>query len=500
MASFKDFPLVEPLQKALDTLGFTQPTEIQNKAIPILLDQQKVDFHGQAQTGTGKTLAFGIPLLNAINPTKKEVQGIIIAPTRELVVQITDSLKKLAHFMDIDIEAIYGGVSMTAQINALRRGAQVVIGTPGRLNDHLRRGTLRLDRVKTLVLDEADLMLDMGFKEEVDEILNKVAQDRQIWLFSATVKPGIKALKKSHMHDPVSVSVVPEMATASTTEQFFAIIPMRDRLSALCRFIDSTPEFYGFVFCRTKLLASEIADRLIARGYKANAIHGDMSQEMRNKVMQQFKQKESSILVATDVAARGIDVSNATHVINFSLPEDPENYVHRIGRTGRAGQTGVAISFINRSEVSAIHRLGKRLGTEIKPIEVPTKEDVAKIRLHSVETVVQAMCEKMPEDNGFFKQLHDMLNHYTKEEVVNGFARTLYDKYFKELAQEKEIEVATYHPDDRDFSRREGGRGDRRGGGSRGGFRRRSGGRGFGGDRRRDEGHSDRPANYSKRK
>ncbi len=439
MALFKDFSLPPVIQQALDALGFTQPTEIQEKAIPLLFVKEKIDFHGQAQTGTGKTLAFGIPLLAQIDESKKNVQAIIIAPTRELVLQITESLKQIAKFANVRIESIYGGSSMMAQINALKRGVHVVVGTPGRLNDHLRRGTLRLDGVNTFVLDEADLMLDMGFKEDIDEILKHVPKDRQIWLFSATVKPGIKALKKSHMREPVSVSVMPHVTTVERTEQFYALVPVRDRLAALCRFIDSTENLYGFVFCRTKILASEIADILVAHGYKACALHGDMSQEMRNKVMQQFKKRECTILVATDVAARGIDVSNATHVINFSLPEDPENYVHRIGRTGRAGQAGIAISFISKKELNQLMQLSKRLGAVINPIEIPTLDDVLTARLHKVDQIIETLCEKTPEQHPYFQKIQALFGAYSKEELMDGFASIIFERYFKELAQEKEI-------------------------------------------------------------
>src|SRR5579859_702188 len=272
--TFKDLALAPEIQQALDALGFTTPTEIQQRAIPILLAPENIDLHGQAQTGTGKTLAFGIPLLQKINKSNRKVQALIVAPTRELVTQITDSLRQAARFTPIVIESIYGGVSMTDQINALSRGAHIIVGTPGRLNDHLRRKTLSFKELQYLVLDEADIMLDMGFKEDIDFILQNAPKNRQIWLFSATVKSGIDDIIKHHMKNTVSVRVTSKGTASAQTKQYYCVVQQKYKIDALCRIIDHSPEFYGFIFCPTKILTSEVAERLIARGYRVNALHG----------------------------------------------------------------------------------------------------------------------------------------------------------------------------------------------------------------------------------
>jgi ATP-dependent RNA helicase DeaD len=480
MTQFKDFPLLQPIQKALDTLGFTQPTDIQVKAFQHLLTPEKVDFHGQAQTGTGKTLAFGIPLIQSVNPQDKSVQALVVAPTRELVVQICDSLKSVARDMGIYIEPIYGGMSMEAQIRCLKRGTHIVVGTPGRLNDHLRRKTLSLKNLRTLVLDEADIMLDMGFKEEIDEILAYAPKERQVWLFSATVKDGIRAIKETQMRNPVTVRVAAQTVTGQTTKQQYCVVPRKTRMQALARFIDCAPEFYGVVFCQTKMLANDLAQDLSKRGYSVNALHGDMNQAMRNKVIHAFKNKEFSILMATDVAARGIDVQNLTHVINFSLPEDQESYVHRIGRTGRAGKEGIAITFLNGSEVRRFQQLAKRFNAEIFPVDVPSADDVAAIRMANVMEQVDELCTRAAPATRYSQQVSKLLHERSKEELLVGMQNLLSDTLLKGFGnQEDEIRFEStesasrsgYHSEGRDGGRFEG----RRGGFDRGGRRDRGG-------------------------
>lgn len=441
--TFKNLSLAPNIAKALDVLGFEKPTEIQSKAIPMLLTTKKVDFHGQAQTGTGKTLAFGIPLIQTIDESNKNVQALIVAPTRELVVQITQSLRSVAQFTTISIESIYGGVSMENQISALRRGVNIVVGTPGRLNDLLRRRSLSLQGLKTLVLDEADIMLDMGFKEEVDEILKYASNDRQIWLFSATVKQGIHDIMQKHMKNPLSVRVSQQNVGTSSTSQFFCVVPMRDRIAALSRFIDSVPGFYGFIFCQTKILTAEVSEYLMRRGYKANALHGDMSQVQRNRVIKKFKQKDFTVLVATDVAARGIDVSDLTHVVNYSLPEDQESYIHRVGRTGRAGKEGVAITFISNSEVRHINSLQRKFKLTINPIEVPTSDTIAKARIDQAAEYLTAAIAHKDETSSYLSQLHDMVQKHSHEALSNAVASLLHDQFLKHLEDDQAIKFSS---------------------------------------------------------
>jgi len=434
--TFKDFNLLPEIQKQLDTLGFTTPTEIQAKAIPVLLEKSKVDLHGQAQTGTGKTLAFGIPLLHRIDRKNKQTQALIIAPTRELALQICDSIRPLADAIGISVDAIYGGASIEAQVRNLRRGVQIVVGTPGRLNDHLRRKTLVIATVSTLVLDEADIMLDMGFKDEVDEILRFMPDDREIWLFSATVKSGINNIMASHMKDPVSVRISKTKIATGTTHHYYSVVPMRGRLSALCRFIESAPHFYGFVFCQTKMLTGEIAEQMLLRGYRVGALHGDMSQSQRNAVISRFKAKEITILVATDVAARGIDVANLTHVINYSLSEDQESYVHRTGRTGRAGREGIAITFINKGELRYIQNMQRKFSLVIDPINVPTREVIIQARMQEVGEYLTSIVERTaPEEQSLNKFVDDL----SEEQRKNGLKQILFDKFLKSIYEEEEF-------------------------------------------------------------
>lgn len=427
--SFKELPLHPQIISALDAQGITTPTDIQAKAIPVLLSKERVDFWGQAQTGTGKTLAFGIPLIQGIDAGDRKTQALIVAPTRELVVQITQSLRLIAQPLGISVDSIYGGASMRDQISSLKRGIQVVVGTPGRINDHINRKTLNLSNVRTLVLDEADIMLDMGFKEEMDEILAVTPKDRQIWLFSATVKPGINQIMHEHMQDTVSVSASRQAVGTSNTKQYFSMVPMKNRFTALCRFIDSNPNFYGFIFCQTKMLTADLADQLASAGYPANALHGDMSQGLRNAVIKKFKNKEFTILVATDVAARGIDVQDLTHVINYSLPNDHEGYVHRIGRTGRAGKEGIAISFIgSKNELRHIKMLERKFKVTINPIDVPSSHDIQKVHMQKAFEYMNTLAERHSYQVN--PELKDTVANFSKEELEHIVIATMVDKFF----------------------------------------------------------------------
>ena len=426
--SFKDFPLHPQILSTLDSLGFVTPTDIQGKALPLLLTSKKVDFWGQAQTGTGKTLAFGIPLIQNINASDKRLQALIVAPTRELVVQIMQALRAIAQPLGISVDAIYGGASMPDQIRALKRGVHIVVGTPGRINDHLNRKTLSLAHANTLVLDEADIMLDMGFKEEVDEILQACPDERQIWLFSATVKPGISQIMREHMRDTQSVSASKQAVGTANTKQYFSMAPFRNRFVALCRVIDSNPSFYGFIFCQTKVLTAELAEKLAAAGYQANALHGDMSQGLRNAVIKKFKNKEFTILVATDVAARGIDVADLTHVINYSLPNDHESYVHRIGRTGRAGKEGIAISFIgSKNEARNIYMLERKFKVTIAPLDIPSSQDIQKVYLKKACDYLEELASKPMDAN---TELQQAIQQYDSKKLANIVLATITDKFF----------------------------------------------------------------------
>jgi len=441
MKTFTELPLLPEIQQSLNSLGFKKPTEIQGKTIPILLESKR-DIHAQAQTGTGKTIAFGIPLLHSINTSLKAVQGLIVAPTRELVLQIFESLKDISRNTKIIIEPIYGGMPINKQIANIKRGAQIIVGTPGRLNDHLRRKTLSLESLKVLVLDEADIMLDMGFKEEIDSILKYAPQDRLIWLFSATVKPGIKQLIKSHMKDVISVKASKKEILSPQVKQYYCVVPMRSRTAATARFIEATPGFYGIIFCKTKLLTSEVMEQLASRGFKVNCLHGDMSQALRNQVIKGFKNKDFNILVATDVAARGIDVSDLTHVINFSMPDEPESYIHRIGRTGRAGKEGVAILFITPSERYRIKRLEKAVHTTLQEVPIPSIDSIVNAKMGAVSDFVE-LSKKEPADelSIVHKSLNTLIDSFTQDEIRHALVIALEDKFFKDIIHEDLLAV-----------------------------------------------------------
>lgn len=425
MLKFTDLNIQPEIQKALDELGFEHPTEIQAQAIPALKDK-KVDFHGQAQTGTGKTLAFGIPLLEHITFSVPFPQALIIAPTRELAVQIVDSLKAIAKYKSVSIEAIYGGMSLVQQEKALKNGVDIVVGTPGRLLDHVRRGTLKLHRINTLVLDEADVMLDMGFKPDIDALLNYMPAQRAIWLFSATIKDGIQEIKTAHMRNPIECRITPQEVATKRTKQYYSIVHQKDRFKALLQCIRQAPRFYGIVFTPTKALAGDIARDLAKRGYNAEALHGDMNQVIRNKVIQKFKDKERNILIATDVAARGIDVTGLTHVINYALPHEQENYVHRIGRTGRAGNEGTAITFVSQNELRYLKKMAKTFNAEIVPLESVAADEPLELRVDQAIERFKQVTKAAPLSASMITQkMIPFLDTYSKDELMMGIVQLL---------------------------------------------------------------------------
>ena len=328
--------------------------------------------------------------------------------------------------------------------SALKRGLHVVVGTPGRINDHLNRRTLSLANLSTLVLDEADIMLDMGFKEEVDQILAAAPEERQIWLFSATVKPGINNIMREHMQNTQSVCASKQAVGTANTKQYFSMVPHRNRFVALSRFIDSNPSFYGFIFCQTKILTAELAEKLAAAGYPANALHGDMSQGLRNAVIKKFKNKEFTILVATDVAARGIDVSDLTHVINYSLPNDQDSYVHRIGRTGRAGKEGIAITFIgSKNEMRHINMLERKFKVTINPIDVPSNQDIQKVYVKRAHEYLESLTGKP--HNVLAPELQEVIKKYTHAELMNIVMITVAEKFFPVAKKDDAQFSATPH-------------------------------------------------------
>lgn len=386
MTTFQEMGISDPIKRAITDMGFEEASPIQEKAIPIALTGK--DIIGQAQTGTGKTAAFSIPILEKVDTSKKFVQAIVIAPTRELAIQVSEEINRLSKYMGITALPIYGGQSIERQIKALKKGPQIITGTPGRLLDHIKRKTLKLNRISVVVLDEADEMLDMGFLEDIERILKETPEEKQTLLFSATMPKPIQNLAERFMHNPELVKMKAREVTSPTVKQIYYEVNERDKFEVLCRLLDVDNPELAVIFGRTKRRVDELSDALNKRGYLADGLHGDLNQRQRDVVMNKFREGKIDILVATDVAARGIDVSGVTHVYNFDIPQDPESYVHRIGRTGRAGKTGLAITFATPRETGQIRIIEKASKGNIQRKSIPT---IAEAR----ESVQQAAVEKM---------------------------------------------------------------------------------------------------------
>lgn len=381
MSQFQDYGLNPAILRAIDELGFKEPMPIQQKTLPVLLSQ-KTDMVGLAQTGTGKTAAFGLPLLQNIDASQRCVQALILCPTRELCVQISKDLKNYSKYIpEILVVPVYGGASIEVQFKELAKKPQIIVATPGRLEDMIRRNKIDFSNVRTIVLDEADEMLDMGFQEDVDAILEYMPTEKNIHLFSATMPVEVEKILNHYMTDPVRISIGQKNSGTANVRHIHYLIRANDRYLALKRFIDYTPSIYGIVFCRTKLETQEVADNLIHDGYNAASLHGDLSQAQRDLVMNHFRQRYLQILVATDVAARGIDVSDLTHIINYNLPDETAVYIHRSGRTGRADKTGVCLSLIHSREKHKIKAIEKQLGQSIERAMVPSAKQVCEKQL-----------------------------------------------------------------------------------------------------------------------
>lgn len=418
MNEFETLGLAEPILRAVKDLGFSTPTPIQQQAIPILLNGD-TDLVGLAQTGTGKTAAFGLPLLHQIDFTKRETQAIVLCPTRELCLQITKDLQNYAKYIsNAKIIPIYGGVSIDKQIRELNSGAHIVVGTPGRTIDMMERGKLKLDKVNVVVLDEADEMLNMGFKEDIDTILATTPDTKLTWLFSATMPAEVARIAKNYMNNPKEVSVGAKNSGATNISHEYYVVHERDRYKALKRIIDFYPDIFGIIFCRTKNDTQLIAEHLMKDGYNADALHGDLSQAQRDKVMARFRSKNLQILIATDVAARGIDVDNVTHVIHYSLPEDIENYTHRSGRTARAGKSGTSIAIINTREVGKIAQIERIIKSKFERKLVPTGVQVCEKQLYHLINKIHETEVDENEIAVYLDKAYEEFSDLSKEELI----------------------------------------------------------------------------------
>ena len=383
VANFEALGLSTETLQALTKKGFEEPTPIQALTIPLLL-QDTNDIIGQAQTGTGKTAAFGLPIIERITPQGGMVQAIILTPTRELAIQVAEEMSSFRGNRHISILPVYGGQAIEGQLRRLRRGVDIVVGTPGRIIDHLNRGSLDLNSITHMVLDEADEMLNMGFIEDIETILSKTPYKKRMLLFSATMPAPILKLASNYMRNHQIIKAPSAQLTVSATDQIYFEVRASDKYEALCRIIDLEPEFYALVFCRTRLQVDDLSQALQDRGYDAAGLHGEISQAQRERTLDKFRNKKISILVATDVAARGIDIVDLTHVLNYSLPQDPESYIHRIGRTGRAGKEGTAITFITPAEYRKLLYIQRITKTEIRKEQLPRIKDIIKSKLFKI--------------------------------------------------------------------------------------------------------------------
>lgn len=458
MQTFNEIGLRPEILKSLNEMGFETPTPIQAETIPYILESTN-DLVALAQTGTGKTAAFGLPVLEKLNPDQKEIQSIVLCPTRELCLQITSDIEKFSKHMSVSVVPVYGGEPLYRQIGALKKGCHLVVGTPGRVNDLINRNKLDLSSVRFLVLDEADEMLKMGFKDEMDAILAQTPAMKQTLLFSATMPPDIKSLTGRYMNMPHKISVTSQNKTAENIEHHYMVTSPSTTYQALRRFADMHPDIYSIVFCRTRHETKEIADKLIADGYNADSLHGDLSQGQRDQVMGRFRKKHLQILVATDVAARGLDVTEITHVIHYHLPDDAENYVHRSGRTGRAGKSGISMSIITPGEQRKIKMLEKQIKKSFQREMVPAGKDVFQKRLSNyLDTIASFEVENFSMEK-FEDIIAEKLGHLSKEELLMRFMAKEFTKVHDEYKNAPDLNsMGSNGPMQKKGQRKTGGR------------------------------------------
>src|SRR6186713_144071 len=429
MKSFEALGLSKGLVESVQQIGFETPTPIQEKAIPVLLTGNR-DFVGLAQTGTGKTAAFGLPLLELVDDESRNTQALVLAPTRELGLQIASDLENFSEkFKRFNIVAVYGGSSISEQIRKIKKGAQIIVATPGRLIDLIDRRAINLGSIKYVVLDEADEMLNMGFKEDLDKILSYTPEEKKTWLFSATMPREVRAIMKNYMTDPFELTVGEQNVGNVNIEHHYVMVQEKDKYLALKRILDNTPEIFGLIFCRTRIDTQRIAESLMKDGYNADALHGDLNQAQRDRVMMKFRQKTLQILVATDVAARGIDVDNITHVIHLNIPDELEFYTHRSGRTARAGKKGISIAMISKRELGRVKQLEKSLKSTFKKLTIPTGPEVCQKQLLALMHKVHEVKVNDSEIAEFLPAVEAELKDLSKQELIKRFASIEFNRF-----------------------------------------------------------------------
>ncbi|RXK58793.1 DEAD/DEAH box helicase [Lacibacter luteus] len=467
MNTFDALGLDERLMSAITELGFTNPTPIQEKAIPVLLSGTK-DFIGLAQTGTGKTAAFGLPLLQLLDTSKKYPQALVVCPTRELCLQIVTELERFKkNVKGMNVLAVYGGTSIGMQIRDIKRGVHIVVATPGRLIDLIERKAIDLGEIQYVVLDEADEMLNMGFQDDIEFILQNTPKKESTWLFSATMPPEIRKVSRKYMSEPVEVTVGKVNTANKNIDHQYYVVSSQHRYEALKRLIDFNPGIYGIIFTRTKVDAQQIAEKLTREGYDIDALHGDLTQQQRDTVMGQFRDKTLQLLIATDVAARGIDVKEVTHVINYELPDDIEVYTHRSGRTGRAGKTGICMSIVHSREIGKIRQIERIVQSSFHKLEIPTGKDVCRKQFFSFMDKLISTDVSNEEYETYVPMLQEKFAEMSKEDILKRVAAMEFDRFLKYYENAEDLNIRERG---REFDKfkRDGRGGDRDRGAARG--------------------------------
>lgn len=442
MNPFSQLGIRHDVVNAITALGFEKPTPIQEQAIPALLTGSS-DFVGLAQTGTGKTAAFGLPLLELLDFSQNSPQALVLCPTRELCLQIANDLKNFSkNINNVHVVAVYGGASISDQLRQIRRGVQIVVATPGRMLDIIGRKAIDFSGVRYVVLDEADEMLNMGFQEDINDILSTTPEEKKTWLFSATMPAEVRRIAKNYMTDPFELTVGTKNTGNANIDHEYYVVRPRDKYAAFKRIVDFNPEIFGIVFCRTKIETQEIAEALIKDGYNADSLHGDLSQQQRDKVMKRYRERSLQLLIATDVAARGIDVNDVTHVINFSLPDEIENYTHRSGRTARAGKTGVSISLVTAKELGKIRQIERVIGKQFVKSEIPNGFDVCEKQLFALVHKVKAVDVNDEQIGQYLPRIMDEFSEFSKEDIIKHFASLEFNRFLDYYKNAPDLNVS----------------------------------------------------------
>jgi len=448
MNKFEQLGLNEAILSAVADMGFETPSEVQEKTIPILLEKD-IDMVALAQTGTGKTAAFGFPLIQKINAKSRTTQGLILSPTRELCLQITNELKNYStHIPGMNVVAIYGGASITDQARNIKKGAQIIVATPGRMKDMIGRRMLDISKIEYCILDEADEMLNMGFYEDITEILSHTPDDKSTWLFSATMPKEVSTIARKFMHEPVEITVGSRNTGAQNVSHEYYVVGARDRYQALKRLADANPSIFSVVFCRTKRDTQKVAENLIDDGYSAAALHGDLSQNQRDLVMKSFRNRQIQMLVATDVAARGIDVEDITHVINYQLPDEIEIYTHRSGRTGRAGKTGISMVLVTKSDLRKISAIERIINKKFAKKDIPNGMEICEIQLFHLANNIKDT-EIDHEIDKYLPAITEVLEGVDKEELIKKVFSVEFTRFFNYYKNSKDLNVSGGHHDDK---------------------------------------------------